>query len=221
MIRHTIMRPTVDAPARPLSAAGHARRHGRPGARPVGAIPLAAQEQAEGPKFGADAMPQRLARRPEGLRRDRRRTAPSPSPATAPRWARACAPRSPMVVADELEADWAQGARRPGLGRRGALRQPGHRRLALACATSSAACAMPARPRALMLEQAAAKQWGVPVDRGHGREPRGRPRQVEARALGYGELAAAAAELPVPARESVRLKEPERASATSARTRSA
>ena len=36
----------------------------------------------------------------------------------------------PMIVADELEADWTRVARRAGSGRRGALRQSGHGRLA-------------------------------------------------------------------------------------------
>ena len=36
----------------------------------------------------------------------------------------------PLIVADELEADWATRARGAGARRRAALRQPGHRRLA-------------------------------------------------------------------------------------------
>jgi isoquinoline 1-oxidoreductase beta subunit len=58
----------------------------------------------------------------------------------------------------------------------------------------------------LMLVQAAAKQWNVPVS-----EVRAENHVVthakSKRTLGYGEIAAAAAELPVPARESVTLKE--------------
>ncbi|TXM74014.1 xanthine dehydrogenase family protein molybdopterin-binding subunit [Methylobacterium sp. WL69] len=58
----------------------------------------------------------------------------------------------------------------------------------------------------LMLVQAAAKQWNVPVS-----EVKAENHVVthakSKRTLGYGEIAAAAAELPVPARESVTLKE--------------
>ncbi|KQP20231.1 twin-arginine translocation pathway signal protein [Methylobacterium sp. Leaf469] len=58
----------------------------------------------------------------------------------------------------------------------------------------------------LMLVQAAAKQWNVPVS-----EVKAENHVVthakSKRSLGYGEIAAAAAELPVPARESVTLKD--------------
>jgi isoquinoline 1-oxidoreductase beta subunit len=58
----------------------------------------------------------------------------------------------------------------------------------------------------LMLVQAAAKQWNVPVS-----EVKAENHVVthakSKRTLGYGEIAAAAAELPVPARESVTLKD--------------
>ena len=36
----------------------------------------------------------------------------------------------PMIVADEMDADWSRVTCRPGAGRRGEIRQPGHRRLA-------------------------------------------------------------------------------------------
>lgn len=71
----------------------------------------------------------------------------------------------------------------------------------------------------LMLIQAAAKQWGVPVGEVTA-ENHVITHAKSGRKLGYGDVAEAAASLPVPARESVSLKKPE-PSATSARARSA
>jgi isoquinoline 1-oxidoreductase beta subunit len=111
----------------------------------------------------------------------------------------------PMVVADELEADWARVkvAQAPGDEPRfGNQDTDGSRSLRHHFMTFRR---MGAAARQ-MLEQAAANQWGVPVA------------EVEAvnheivhessnRRLGYGELAKAAAELPVPPRESLTLKD--------------
>ena len=128
------------------------------------------------------------------------KTAPSPSPAIAPRWARASAPRSPMVVADELEADWAKVRVRAGAGRRAALRQPGHRRLA-----QLRHHFMPMRR---VGAAARARCWSRPrPTHGACRSPRceaGTTRSCTRRPaarLGYGALARAAAALPVPSRD--------------------
>ncbi|TXN19223.1 xanthine dehydrogenase family protein molybdopterin-binding subunit, partial [Methylobacterium sp. WL9] len=59
----------------------------------------------------------------------------------------------------------------------------------------------------LMLVQAAAKQWGVPVGEVVA-ENHVISHKKSGKTAGYGEFAAAAAELPVPARESVVLKDP-------------
>ena len=126
------------------------------------------------------------------------KTAPSPCCAIAPRWARACAPAWPMVVADELEADWAEmkvaqaQGDEPKFGNQDTDGSRSMRHHFMTLRRMGAAARQ-------MLEQAAATQWGVPVT------------EVEAvnhevvhkalrRRLGYGELAKAAAELPVPAR---------------------
>ena len=79
----------------------------------------------------------------------------------------------PMIVADELEADWARCAwcRRRATKHATATRTPTAR---AACATSSCRCAAAARPRAQMLETAAAAQLGRAGRRGAGAEPRGR-----------------------------------------------
>ncbi len=112
----------------------------------------------------------------------------------------------PMVVADELEADWARVkvAQAPGdESRFGNQDTDGSRSMRHHFMTLRR---MGAAARQMLVE-AAAKQWGVPVA------------EVEAvnheivhkssdRRLGYGELAKAAAELPVPPRESLKLKDP-------------
>ena len=112
----------------------------------------------------------------------------------------------PLVVADELEADWAkmkvaqaQGDE-PKFGNQDTDGSRSMRHHFMTLRRMGAAARQ-------MLEQAAATQWGVPVT------------EVEAvnhevvhkgsdRALGYGELAKAAADLPVPARDSLKLKDP-------------
>jgi isoquinoline 1-oxidoreductase subunit beta len=112
----------------------------------------------------------------------------------------------PMVVADELEADWShvKVAQAPGDEPRfGNQDTDGSRSLRHHFATLRR---MGAAARQ-MLEQAAANQWGVPVAEveaiNHEIVHKGTDRK-----LGYGELAKAAAELPVPPRESLKLKDP-------------
>ena len=109
----------------------------------------------------------------------------------------------PLVLADELEADWA---------RVDVVQAPGHPDYGDQNTDSSQSVRlfyqsmreMGASVR-LMLEQAAAQRWGVPVA-----ECRARFHQVEhpssGRRLSFGELAEAAAQLPVPARHQLQLK---------------
>ena len=111
-----------------------------------------------------------------------------------------------MVVAEELEADWAQVRVAQALadeGRFGNMDTDGSRSLRHFLMPMRRAGAA-ART---MLEQAAAKQWGVPAA-----EVRAANHAVahaaSKRTLGYGALAKAAADLPVPARETLRLKDP-------------
>lgn len=110
----------------------------------------------------------------------------------------------PAIIADELEADWdrvslVQAGPDARLGDQGvsgssAIRE-NYDNLRMAGATVRT-----------MLEQAAANAWGVDVT-----EVKARDHTVEhaasGRAMGYGELAATAATLEVPAPEAVRLKE--------------
>lgn len=112
----------------------------------------------------------------------------------------------PMVVADELEADWnrVRIEQAPGDEKRyGNQDTDGSRSMRhffLPMRRVGAAA------RA-MLEAAAAAQWQVPIQ-----EVRAEQHQIRhaatGRTLGYGQLAQAAAKLPVPSRESLRLKKP-------------
>jgi isoquinoline 1-oxidoreductase beta subunit len=112
----------------------------------------------------------------------------------------------PMVVADELEADWAKVRVVQAWGDEGRFgnqdtdgsRSLRHFFMPMRRAGAAART---------MLEQAAANRWRVPVA-----EARAANHVVThaptGRTLGYGELAKAAAELPVPARDTLRLKDP-------------
>jgi len=111
-----------------------------------------------------------------------------------------------MVVADELEADWdkvrvvqADGDEaRYGNQDTDGSRSLRHFFMPLRRVGAGAR---------MMLEQAAAARWGVPVSEvsagGHVVS-----HAASGRRLGYGELAQAAAGLPVPAGDSIRLKDP-------------
>ncbi|MGU3536485.1 molybdopterin cofactor-binding domain-containing protein [Methylobacterium sp. A54F] len=112
-----------------------------------------------------------------------------------------------FVVADELEADWSKVkvvqawgdeehfGNQDTDGSRSLRHFFQHFRHAGAAAR-------------LMLRQAAAKQWGVPVGEVTA-ENHVVAHAKSGRKLGYGEVAAAAAALPVPERASVALKKPE------------
>ncbi|MDF9774555.1 xanthine dehydrogenase family protein molybdopterin-binding subunit [Pseudomonas baetica] len=111
-----------------------------------------------------------------------------------------------MVVADELEADWAmvKVQQAPGDEVRFGNQDTDGSRSMRHWYEPMRRCGAAART---MLEQAAAAQWKVPVDECHAllhkvvHEPSGRE-------LGYGALASAASALPVPARDSLKLKQP-------------
>jgi len=112
----------------------------------------------------------------------------------------------PMVVADELEADWQRVRVQQATGdqqRFGNQDTDGSRSMRHFFEPMRR-CGASART---MLEQAAAARWGVPIAevQGLNHEVVHRPTQ---RKLGYGALAAAASKLPVPARETLRLKQP-------------
>ncbi len=111
-----------------------------------------------------------------------------------------------MVVADELEADWAQVKVRQAPGdevRFGNQDTDGSRSMRH-WYEPMRRCGAAART---MLEQAAAAQWQVPLAQCRAQLHKV-VHQPTGRELGYGALAAAAGALAVPARDSLRLKQP-------------
>ena len=111
-----------------------------------------------------------------------------------------------LVVADELDADWAhvRVQQAPGDEVRYGNQDTDGSRSMRHWFEPMRRCGASARA---MLEQAAADQWKVPLG-----ECRAQLHKVihqpSGRALGYGELAAAAGALAVPARDTLRLKQP-------------
>lgn len=112
----------------------------------------------------------------------------------------------PMVVADELEANWlhVRVEQAPGdevrFGNQDTDGSRSMRHHFMPMRRIGAAARQ-------MLEEAAATQWQVPVEEVHAELHRVL-HTATGRSLGYGELAKAAAKLPVPARESLHLKQP-------------
>jgi isoquinoline 1-oxidoreductase subunit beta len=115
--------------------------------------------------------------------------------------------RTPMVIADELEADWRRVRVKQSTddeARFGNLDADGSRAALRHFFEPMRQCGAAAKA---MLEQAAAARWQVPfgeVD-AINHEVVHRPTN---RWLGYGDLAAAASRLPVPPRDTLRLKTP-------------
>ena len=112
----------------------------------------------------------------------------------------------PMIVADELEADWkrVRVAQAPGDEKKFGNQDTDGSRSTRHFFEPMRRCGAAARA---MLEAAAADQWKVPVS-----EVAARNHEVVHRAsgrrLGYGALAKAAATKPVPERAALRLKDP-------------
>jgi isoquinoline 1-oxidoreductase subunit beta len=112
----------------------------------------------------------------------------------------------PMVVADELEADWSKVriVQAPGDETKYGNQDTDGSRSTRHFIQPMRACGATMRR---MLEMAAAAEWKVPLDKVEAKN-----NQVvhkdSGKTLGYGELAAAAAALPTPAIESVKLKDP-------------
>jgi isoquinoline 1-oxidoreductase beta subunit len=112
----------------------------------------------------------------------------------------------PMVVADELEADWSRVkvAQAPGdeprFGNQDTDGSRSMRHHFVALRRMGAAARQ-------MLEEAAAKEWGVPVAEVEAVNHEV-VHQASGRRLGYGALAKAAAELPAPTGDAIKLKDP-------------
>src|SRR5437764_2017908 len=114
----------------------------------------------------------------------------------------------PMIVADELEADWkrVRVAQAPGDEKKFGNQDTDGSRSTRHFFEPMRRCGAAART---MLEAAAAARWGVPVG-----DVEAQNHEVVHRAsgrrLGYGALAKDAAKLPVPSRDTVKLKDPSR-----------
>jgi isoquinoline 1-oxidoreductase subunit beta len=112
----------------------------------------------------------------------------------------------PMIVADELEADWSRVkvAQAPGDEVKFGNQDTDGSRSTRHFFQPMRECGAAART---MLEAAAAKRWGVAVA-----EVEGKNHEVvhkaSGRKLGYGELAADAGAMPAPAADKLRLKDP-------------
>jgi isoquinoline 1-oxidoreductase beta subunit len=112
----------------------------------------------------------------------------------------------PMIVADELEADWkrVRVVQATGDEKRFGNQDTDGSRSTRHFFEPMRRCGAAARS---MLEAAAAAQWGVPVS-----EVEAKNHEVvhkkSGRRAGYGSLAKAAASQPVPSRDQVRLKDP-------------
>src|SRR5205085_10825096 len=112
----------------------------------------------------------------------------------------------PMIVADELEADWkrVRVEQAPGDETRFGNQDTDGSRSTRHFFEPMRRCGAAARQ---MLEAAAAARWNVPVGEVEAKNHEVIHRPT-GRRLGYGSLAKAAARMPVPARETIRLKEP-------------
>ena len=112
----------------------------------------------------------------------------------------------PKIVADELEADWkyVRVVQAPGDEAKYGNQDTDGSRSTRHWYDPMRRCGASAR---MMLEQAAATQWKVPLD-----QVEAKNHQVihkpSGRKLGYGALAVAAAKLEVPARDTLKLKDP-------------
>jgi isoquinoline 1-oxidoreductase subunit beta len=112
----------------------------------------------------------------------------------------------PLILADELEADWARVkiAQAPGDEARYGNQDTDGSRSTRHFMQPMRECGAAAR---MMLEAAAAKRWGVEVG-----EVEAKNHEVihaaSGRKLGYGELAADAAAMTVPASDKLKLKDP-------------
>ena len=112
----------------------------------------------------------------------------------------------PMIVADELEANWARVriVQAPGNEPKYGNQDTDGSRSVRHWIQPMRQCGASARH---MLEAAAAKQWGLEVAE-VAAENHEVVHKASGRRLGYGELAEAAAGMPVPALDQVRLKDP-------------
>jgi isoquinoline 1-oxidoreductase beta subunit len=202
-----------DAPSdSPLSLANVSRRGFLTGISALGGLVLAvgfpaALRAADPPKYGADGMP-------DGWVDDPLAFVAIGEDGTVTivchrsEMGQGVRTGMPMIVADELEADWkrVRVAQAPGDQKRFGNQDTDGSRSTRHFFEPMRRCGAAARA---MLETAAAARWNVPVGEveAQNHEVVHRP---SGRRVGYGALAKDAAKLPVPSRETLRLKDPAR-----------
>jgi isoquinoline 1-oxidoreductase beta subunit len=198
------------SPARPVLLANVSRRRFLQGVTALGGLVLAAGfpslgRAADPPKYGADGMPNGWVDDPlvfvaigtDGI---------VSIVCHRSEMGQGVRTGMPMIVADELEADWkrVRVVQATGDEKRYGNQDTDGSRSTRHFFEPMRRCGAAARS---MLEAAAAAQWGVPVS-----EVEAKNHEVvhkkSGRRAGYGSLAKAAASQPVPSRDQVRLKDP-------------
>ena len=203
----------MNAPAtteRPVVVANVSRRHFLQGAAALGGLVLAvgfpaAARAADAKKYGADGMPNGWVDDPlafVSIAEDGTVTIVC----HRSEMGQGVRTGMPMIVADELEADWkrVRVAQAPGDEKKFGNQDTDGSRSTRHFFDPMRRCGAAART---MLEAAAAERWKVPVSEVEAKNHEVVHRPT-GRRLGYGTLAKAAASLPVPARDTVRLKDP-------------
>ena len=203
----------MNAPAtteRPVVVANVSRRHFLQGAAALGGLVLAvgfpaAARAADAKKYGADGMPNGWVDDPlafVSIAEDGTVTIVC----HRSEMGQGVRTGMPMIVADELEADWkrVRVAQAPGDEKKFGNQDTDGSRSTRHFFEPMRRCGAAART---MLEAAAAERWKVPVSEVEAKNHEVVHRPT-GRRLGYGTLAKAAASLPVPARDTVRLKDP-------------
>jgi len=206
-IPSTADRPSSDGP---LIIANVSRRRFLQGVSALGGLVLAvgfpsALRAADPPKYGADGMPNGWVDDPlafVSIAEDGTVTIVC----HRSEMGQGVRTGMPMIVADELEADWkrVRVVQATGDEKRFGNQDTDGSRSTRHFFDPMRRCGAAART---MLEAAAAARWKVPVDQVEAKNHEVVHRATGRRA-GYGSLAKAAAGQPVPARETVRLKSP-------------
>src|SRR5499427_5551474 len=208
--RDLIVGTTAETSDTPLVIANVSRRRFLQSASALGAFVLvggfpAAARAADPPKYGADGMPHGWVDNPlvfvaiaeDGI---------VSIVCHRSEMGQGIRTGMPMIVADELEADWkrVRVVQAPGDEERFGNQDTDGSRSTRHFFEPMRRCGAAARQ---MLEAAAAARWKVPVDEVEARNHEVVHRPT-GRRLGYGALANAAAKMPIPARDAIRLKDP-------------
>ena len=164
-----------------------------------------AQAQTDAPKYGADGMPNGWVDNPQVFVSIARNGTVTIMCHRA-EMGQGVRTGVPMIVADELEADWSRVkvAQAPGDEVRYGNQDTDGSRTTRHFFMPKRRCGAAART---MLEAAAAARWAVPAAEVMARNPR-LIHTPSGKSLGFGDVAADAAKLPVPKADQLRLKTP-------------